>query len=302
MVDCRIWHYKINMEKLGINGYWFDNAPITAGGRLGTDRAYLTADGIKRPNYNIFERHDLFRRLDVIYREAGKEPYNLISYSPDFSFAHWIWMIEMDAYVRKGETMFDTLRKKRFYDIVSRIIGQENKLLDPIARHRAMTRMRSVPGATASNVKPGEIKASRSVLGLGLLHDFGVQPHGVDKEEHARWRKVLNDFGFSDPGVKYLPYWRNSKYVKVDDSRIFVSLFKHPKTKEILGVMCNPEEDSINFKLLLNTKGIKTPVLENPEDHSKYTCTRKKGTISTKTSLEDCSVSLFLLREKGVQD
>jgi hypothetical protein len=300
-VDCRIWHYRDNMEKLDINGYWFDNNPIHEGRIIGTGRAYLTKDGELRPNYNIFERHSLYRRLFVMYREAGKQTWNLISYSPDFSFAQWIWMVEMDAYVNKGETMFDTLRRQRFYDIISRIIAQENTKLDPIARHRAITRMRSVMGATASNVHNGDIKASRSVIGLALLHDFGISG-GVDDAELHKIKLILNNFGFGNSKIKYLPYWRNQRYVKSSNKEVAVTLYRNLETNQVLGIIANPSSKKVDFKLSMNTLGLKNPVLENPESHNNFKCSKEGDWLTADISIEDCGVLLFLLRDKGIQD
>ena len=303
MVDCRLWHYKANMEKLGLNGYWFDNSPITAGEVVATGYAYLAADGKTRPNYNVFERHELFRRLFALYKEAGKEPLNLNSYGPDFSFAQWFWMIEMDAYVYtpKG-TLYDTLSRWNHYDIISRITGVDSATRDPVAAHRAITRMKSLPGATCSNVNQDNIQGSRSVVGLALLHDFGVLT-GVSYAEQAKNMKALRRFDFGNPEVKYLPYWRNQSHVKYSDAAIPVSLYQHP-SKAIIGVAVNPTDRDAPGTLSLDLKaiGIKNPVLLDPETLDKLAAETKDGKLVADFPIPQRNHRLFLLKEKGEED
>lgn len=243
-IDCRIWYYRLNMEKLGNNGYWFDNAPIWAGTNVSTGRAYLTASGTVRPRYGMFGRQELFRRLFTVYAESGRRPFNLISYGPDFSFAQWIWMTEMDAYVYAAkDTLYDTLEHKRYYDIISQQTGMERAAQDPVARHRAITRLRRIPGATRSNVSRGNAPASRSVIGLALLHDFGVHG-GVEAAQFDLTAKILDAFGFFDEGVEYLPYWRNGATLRFNAQPAVASLYRHPKTGAILCVVVNPGREA----------------------------------------------------------
>ena len=303
-VDCRIWHYRRNIEKLGLNGYWFDNSPVLAGDNLLAGRAYLTADGKKRPNYSVFERHDLFRRLFTLYREAGVPSMNLVNYGADFTFADWFWMIEMDAYVYPPDVdLFQTLGAQRWYDVISRVTAVDNTPLDAVARHRAITRMQSIPGATCSNVRQGNIQGTRSVVGLAFLHDFGVA-RGVDDQELGRFRKILKRFDFGDPALRYLPYWRNSAYATFSAPDALLSLYQHPAAKAVLGIALNPAAGKVEGELCLSLKAaeMKNPVLVDPETMATLKSDVAKGTISASLAIPAHDYRLFLLRERAEED
>ncbi|MCM8757257.1 MAG: hypothetical protein NC823_02115, partial [Candidatus Omnitrophica bacterium] len=232
-VDCRIWHYSQNCQRLGINGYWFDNQPIWPGKNVSTGRAYLTPEGKLRPNYCVFARDELFWRLFNLTREMGLESCNLISLAPIFSTAGWVWNIEMDAYIyRYGGDLFETLEQRRHYDIVSRVIEVDPTPLDPVGRFRAISRMRRIPGHTCSNLdqSPAAVHGSRSVLALNLLHDFGVEGNSINKKEFDRVVSVLKDFGFFEPETRFLPYWRNSQYASFSEKNVLVSLYHNQKS------------------------------------------------------------------------
>ncbi|HOL66362.1 MAG TPA: DUF6067 family protein [bacterium] len=258
-VDCRIWHYKQNCQKLGINGYWFDNQPVWPGKNVSTGRAYLTSEGQLRPNYCLFARDELFWRLFNLTREAGLESCNLVSLAPVFSTAGWVWNIEMDAYIyRYGGDLFETLEQRRHYDIISRVVEVEATPLDPVGRFRAITRMRRIPGHTCTNLdqSPAAVHGSRSVLGLNLLHDFGVDGSRVNKKEFEKVVTALRRFGFFTEKVKFLPYWRNSQYVSFSRKNGLVSLYRNEKTGAILAVVVNPEKEVMEGELTLSVSSL----------------------------------------------
>ncbi|GEM_PF-6117421 len=259
-VDCRLWYYQKNCEKLGINGYWFDNQPIWPGTNVSTGRAYVTSEGKIRPNYCVFARDQLFWRLFNLTRELGYESCNLISLAPVFSTAGWVWNIEMDAYIyRHGGDLFETLEQRRHYDIVSRVIDVDPTPLDPVARFRAISRMRRLPGQTCSNLdqQASSIHGSRSVLALNLLHDFGVDGNRIHRQEFDKVIKALRRFGFFQPEVKFLPYWRNSHYVSFSEKNVLISLYHHSGSGNVMAVLVNPEKHPVTGQMLLNFSALK---------------------------------------------
>lgn len=240
-VDVRIWYYQQNLARLGVNGYWFDNTPVLTGTNPSTGRAYVTADGRQRPRYSVFARHELMRRLFVISNETGIEPLNRTAYGPDFAFTQWFWFTEMDAYVHRGSTdLFETLERRRYYDIVSNVIGIDDEIVDPVGAFRAITRMRrAVPASIRSNVQD-QPHATRSVIALCLLHDIGIEG-GVSPAEIDPVKGILHEFDFFNSSVRFLPYWRNEKWAKFSAPNILVSLYVHEATGAKLGVLVNPD-------------------------------------------------------------
>ncbi|MCM8769500.1 MAG: DUF6067 family protein, partial [Candidatus Omnitrophica bacterium] len=284
-VDCRIWHYSQNCQRLGINGYWFDNQPIWPGKNVSTGRAYLTPEGKLRPNYCVFARDELFWRLFNLTREMGLESCNLISLAPIFSTAGWVWNIEMDAYIyRYGGDLFETLEQRRHYDIVSRVIEVDPTPLDPVGRFRAISRMRRIPGHTCSNLdqSPAAVHGSRSVLALNLLHDFGVEGNSINKKEFDRVVSVLKDFGFFEPETRFLPYWRNSQYASFSEKNVLVSLYHNQKSGGVLAILVNPDRKNSggDLKLEIARIGSQSGRFLDAETGEEITARIEKGSSS----------------------
>ncbi|MEI6491771.1 MAG: glycoside hydrolase domain-containing protein, partial [Verrucomicrobiota bacterium] len=246
VVDCRIWHYKQNMEKLGINGYWFDNAAIWPGKNVLTNRAYRTEDGTIRGRYPVFARRELNRRLFNIYKEAGKDPFTLVGGSTAPQFTQWMWAIEGDWYVYspKTRTMLDNLARSQEYDIDSRPEEIVNAPTNPLAAFRAQATMRRIKGSIVCNLKendPTHERASRNVIGLALLHDFGVESK-VYKPPLDKIRKILLDFGaFGDDSTVFTPYWRKPPSPLVVGEGLPVSTYLNTTTGALLAVVLNIE-------------------------------------------------------------
>jgi hypothetical protein len=244
VVDFRIWHYKQNMEQLGINGYWFDNAAIWPGKNILTDRAYRTPDGTIRGRYPVFARRELNRRLFNIYKEAGKEPFTLVDYSTSPQFAQWMWATESNWYVHspKTMTMLDNLARAMEYDIDSRPEEIVNAPTQPLAAFRAHATMRRIKGSIRCNLKetdPAHERASRNVIGLALLHDFGVES-GVFKLPLDKVRKILLAFGaFGDDPIVFTPYWRKLPSPLMGGDTLPVSTYLNTKTGALLAVVLN---------------------------------------------------------------
>jgi Family of unknown function (DUF6067) len=244
VVDCRIWHYAQNMEKLGINGYWFDNAAIWPGKNVLTNRAYRTEDGTIRGRYPVFARRELNRRLFNIYKEAGKEPFTLAGFSTAPQFAQWMWATEGDWYVYspKTRTMLDNLSRSQEYDIDSRPEEIVNAPTDALAAFRAQATMRRIKGSIVCNLKendPTHERASRNVIGLALLHDFGVESK-VYKPPLDKVRKVLLEFGaFGDDPITFTPYWRKPPSPLIGGEGLPVSTYLNTKTGALLAVVLN---------------------------------------------------------------
>ena len=245
VVDCRIWHYAQNMEKLGIDGYWFDNAAIWPGTNVLTNRAYLTPDGTVRGRYPVFARRELNRRLFNIYKAAGREPFYLVGFSTAPQFAQWMWATEGDWYVYspKTKTMLDNLARSLEYDIDSRPEEIVNAPANALAAFRAQATMRRIKGSIVCNLKENDStheRASRSVIGLALVHDFGVEAK-VYKPPLDKVRKILLDFGaFGDDPIVFTPYWRKPSSLPVDGAGLPVSSYRNPKTGNQLVVALNP--------------------------------------------------------------
>ncbi len=257
-IDFRMWHYARNLRELGINGYWWDNASIWPGDNVITGRAYRTADGQLRPGYPTFARRQLNQRLFVLYKEAGVEPFMLINNHTSYAFSQWRWAIEADAYVyRHGGNIFETLERHHEYDIISRVVETDPTPLDPVARFRSHHCMRRLPGAIVSNLDrraDHAIHGTRSIIGLSLLHDFGVES-GVHEETLKAIRETLESFDLFDPGVTFLPYWRLPDNAAFSHDQLLMSLYRHPDG-QMMAILVNPLKEPLTGRLTLPARTI----------------------------------------------
>jgi hypothetical protein len=294
-VDCRIWYYKKNMNKLGINGYWFDNASVWPGENPSTGRAYLTKDGTLRPGYPTFARHEIFRRLFVLYKEAGKEPFFLLNGHTSFCFSPWRWFLEGPAYIYKHNgTIFDTLERNREYDIISRLVGAEKVKRDPVAIHRGILRLKRFMGGWCPH-GDDSVKGTRSIVALSLLHDFGIEGRFND---HEKFKAMLDKLGYFKPELKYLPYWRNAEYIKVKPKSIKCTLYHNPKDKTVLVVLVNPEDKDFNTSILLNlTKlGLGKIEFSDPENLGEVKGEQEKGRLKLKLNVPSKEYRLIYVK------
>jgi hypothetical protein len=112
----------------------------------------------------------------------------------------------------------------------------------------------------------------RQMLGLGLLHDFGVTRGGellaeaslglthMEHEEQAvRLLSRLSRFGFfEDAGIEKLPFWRNDAQVRMGDkpgseSQVRVTIYRRPldngKGYKAIFVILNESDKDVELPL-----------------------------------------------------
>ena len=84
-----------------------------------------------------------------------------------------------------------------------------------------------------------------------LLHDVPVRPFKMDPDltlASLIW-KVMDAFGHKQ--AEWLPYWRNSQYVKTSHRGVYVSLYRHPQNG-VLIVASNLSATTVSATLRLN--------------------------------------------------
>jgi hypothetical protein len=110
-----------------------------------------------------------------------------------------------------------------------------------------------------SNLHPRDasgIHGSRSVIGMALLHDFGVEG-GVHAETLARVRQVLKAFGlFTQGRIEFIPYWRSRDAAIFSVPQVPVSLYRNLDSGEVLAVLLNPGKTEAVGTLELDGTGL----------------------------------------------
>ncbi len=202
-IDMRVWAFDQHQRRCGLNGYHWDHTQFWSSGDLLKGTAYRRDDGSLQGSNNIFLFRQLFKRMAVVsYRNAMRSWHG--RYSPPVmpveAFADRLTLIEWIWYC-KGQDQFE-----RF---------------GSLAKYRALCgRWTGLPAYHFPSVQD---KASehpnqtRSVFGLGLLHDVGVvRPHAMHVGTLAGVRRGLDAVGYFDSATEWVPYWRSGELVQVD--------------------------------------------------------------------------------------
>lgn len=82
------------------------------------------------------------------------------------------------------------------------------------------------------------------LMGLLMIHDVIPWPAYVQPAACSHWWAVQDAFGWDDPALEFLPYWRNADLVKLmpGDPNLVCSIYRHAG-RVMLIVMNNTDED-----------------------------------------------------------
>ncbi len=158
----------------------------------------------------------------------------------------------------------------RSYDI-DLIVAYPNSLYRAMGMNYSGLIATMVPAETPTGSGDNPV-FDRQMLGLGLLHDFGVTRGGellagatlglthMEHEEQAvRLLSRLSRFGFfEDAGIEKLPFWRNDAQVRMgdkpgDESKVRVTVYRRPlengKGYKALFVILNESDEDVELPL-----------------------------------------------------
>jgi hypothetical protein len=117
--------------------------------------------------------------------------------------------------------------------------------------HRAVTQDREF------NLDKGERPfQSRSIIGMALLHDVGLEPHALHPELVKKTATLLDTFDlFDDSRTEWIPYWRSGALAKPDRADAVATVYKnHPKKgqDEALVVVFNTRKETTQTTVALD--------------------------------------------------
>jgi hypothetical protein len=158
----------------------------------------------------------------------------------------------------------------RSYDI-DLIVAYPNSLYRAMGMNYSGLIATMVPAETPAGSGDNP-RFDRQMLGLGLLHDFGITRGGellagaslglthMEHEEQAvRLLSRLARFGFfEDAGIEKLPFWRNDAQVRMgdkpgDESKVRVTVYRRPldngKGCKALFVILNESDKDVELPL-----------------------------------------------------
>ncbi len=182
---------------------------------------YKKPDGGIGKTYPIFAVWEMMRRIYTIVKARKPEGQINVHNStcmtiPTLAWATSYWDGEQFQNISPGSFALEVLPLDAF-------------------RTEFMGRQWGVP---AEFLCPDKPFTYREAYAFTLLHDVLIRGAGLSpalKLESALWR-LSDEFGRRE--CEWLPYWRNSEYVRVNPEGSYVSLYKHPKNG-VLAVISN---------------------------------------------------------------
>ncbi len=260
-VDMRVWAFDQMQRKAGLNGYWWDHEAYWSSASLVRGTAYVRDDGTAQGTLNIPLFRELFKRLATVsHRNAMVNIQGRYAHSGNVpainGYCSYLWAIEGPWYM--PNLAFDQF-----------------ETIGGLARYRAYVgRWLGVPVTHRSFVQDREFKIdqgerpfqSRSVIGLALLHDVGVDSMQLHRELCRRTAKALDSFDlFDDQRTEWIPYWRSGALAKPDMADAVATVYVNRPKKgpvEALVVVFNSNKEPVQTVLQLDgTELLGQPIL-----------------------------------------
>lgn len=250
-VDMRVWAFDQMQRKAGLNGYWWDHEAYWSSASLIRGTAYVRDDGAVQGTLNIPLFRELFKRMatvshqNAMFNVQGRYPHS--GNVPAINgYCSYLWAIEGPWYM--PNLAFDQ------YDTIGGLAG-----------YRAFCgRWLGVPVIHCGHVQDREFKLdggerpfqSRSIIGLALLHDVGVDSGRLHTELCRRTARGLDgmDF-FDDERTEWIPYWRSGALAKPDTAEAVATVYiNRPKrgAVEALLVVFNTRKEKLQTTLSLD--------------------------------------------------
>lgn len=238
--DYLAWAIAKTMDEFDMDGVYLDGTANPFGcANLGHGCGYIGRDGKLHRTYPFFEVRQMMKRIYTIVKT--RKPNGLVNVHqstcmtiPSVGWATSYW---------DGE-QFGSIPR-----------GPENWPLDilPLDAFRAefMGHNWGVPAELLCYQRPYTFAEA---LAITLPHDVLVRPGDV--ELASRIWKAAEAFGRHQ--AKWLPYWQNTDYVKVNDDDVKCSIYSRG-SKGILFVVSNLGKSEVGARLWFNLRALGLP-------------------------------------------
>jgi len=238
--DYLAWAIARTMDEFDMDGVYLDGTANPWGcANLAHGCGYLGRDGKLHPTYTFFETREMMKRIYTIVKTRKPEGQVNVHQStcmtiPTVGWATSYW---------DGE-QFGSIDR-----------GPDNQPLDvlPLDSFRAefMGHNWGVPAELLCYARPYTYPEA---LAIALPHDVLVRPNDVQLLSKI-W-KAAEAFGRKQ--ARWLPYWENEEYVKVNDDDVKCSLYSRGSAG-VLIVVSNLGHEPVEARLWLNRETLKLP-------------------------------------------
>lgn len=231
-IDYDLWCMKHDAD-LGVDGFYFDETQSVGQLNPTTGYGFPLDDGSIENESSLFEMREYFKRVYTFLQEMGHQEPFLMPHTSGNMYAGPFAFVTLPMDLEMVSSDPDPDRGQIFG------IGEPYALCNVMAYQHgfAGSGMYCAPDSHAANVPQ-----SRTLLGSMLLLDSHLI-HGPVRTEGALMDHALGVFGYDQPGVEYVPYWRANDLQTTGPERVHVSLFRN-KDKALL-VMYNDSPKTV---------------------------------------------------------
>ena len=246
-----VYRFKELIKNTNVKGEYFD-----FGNAFPCSNKYHGCNG----NYTFLAKREFYKRMAGALADAHNGEYTIVAHNseavqiPIFTFVtHFLngeGLRQMSSSVfHGGKDLLDTYTIADFasehsslpWGITSSIYVPTDPLLPQFG------------GEKAGMSSPQELyrfRMTKAVMAGSLIHNT----ISSQARQHFGWfDKVIRFYDdFKVPQAEFMPYWRNSEYVKVLKGKdIYVSFYRHHDNKELLAVISHVSKEHLDQEVVI---------------------------------------------------
>jgi len=237
-IDYDLWCIQRGTE-LGIDGWYFDEIQTIGQLNPAAGWGFQDDDDNWEAETSLFPLRTYFKRVYTLLQEKGyKEPF-LMPHTSSTMFAGPMSFVTLPMDLEMAAP--DPIRGQVFS------LGEAYAMCNLMGFNHGFAGSGMVCPYPWDMVEKKDYRIIRTFLGSMLL--FDCHPiHGIPPQSGEGTRKdySLGKFGYDDPGVEYVPYWRATDLQQTGPDGVKVSLFRNGH--KALLVICNDNPSPVKAR------------------------------------------------------
>ncbi len=242
--DFFAFHMEIWFRHWFIEGFYFDEVYHGPDYNVFNGNGKIMEDGTIRPSIPLMHQREFMKRMRQLFIDHNREPFiwvHTTNYMAPYAISPAdIAMFGEDKTPIPGNDIIDTIP-----NLLLRSFGRSQKFgFIPVWMNQT-GRGSGIPWSFYN----------RQAVGWFWMHDVVPEVHTSVRGYHLI--VLRQKWGIDKDDVIFIPYWDNSQYVKVDDEKFIVSLWKQANGKIMLQIMnLNKDENRKEVNIVLNEKNL----------------------------------------------
>ncbi|MEM5832394.1 MAG: DUF6067 family protein, partial [Candidatus Aenigmatarchaeota archaeon] len=228
-----------------IEGFYFDEVYLGPDYNVFNGNGKIMEDGSIRPSIPLIHQREFMKRMRQLFIDHGREPFiwvHTTNYMAPYAISPAdIAMFGEDKTPIPGCDIIDTISH-----LLLRSLGRAQKFgFIPLWMNQT---------GRGSGISWGFY--NRQAVGWFWMHDVVPEVHTSVRGYHLM--VLRQKWGIDRDDITFIPYWDNDEFVKVDDNKFIISIWKQSNGKIMFQIMNlhKPEENKNEVKIILNEKNL----------------------------------------------